>query len=678
MRRILIYLFCLVSALGLVLTNAAEGTDPCLVGWWKFDESSGDTAADSSGNENHGTLSTTNIKWTEDGRINGALNFKGADNYVVVPNSPTLNPTEEISIVAWLKPTWTGNNRIFQKGSGDNQYRLLREFGDNFVFHLAGLSNDKPGNIPCPSEGEWTHVAATYDGAAMRVYYNSKLVGEVATRGAINTSIGPLYIGTKYSGAHAGDEYRGIMDEVRLYSRALTETEVAVIYEGGTIDERIARNPDKVLREAYEDLQQFGNWRTNPEVKKEYAAEISEMLLIIGKAKEVNGASSEEVLKDYYSLTTQFPNSPYAIEALCEIVILDEQNGLEYVMNFLEKSGTTNRIISFYTGLIRSLMVRSDYAKVDKYVKLFIDKYTSSEKGLKIIARIMSSLSQIPGRGKLYEIIERRVTQDPNSVIRCALFRQRTLALSDDSNFDQFLEKAESVRRKFPRTGLATCATAVLADNQYQQSNFVSAFEAFKPGLFAENRSEPAIIEDISSIEVLYNVNTVRTQGIDLGKIYEALAKYCFSLNRNAVAVRCYRQSAKAKGYSLDAFESAASKITNYCNTTPENEIWFWKGLFAAEESDLMAAGLMYERFLKTDSTSILAARAYYDTARARMVLDQYSEAREAIAEAKRISPCETIIQLEQEINDTAHSLRRSRESYTNKKCKFSELLWSR
>ena len=653
MCRKLIYLFCLILALGLVLTSAAKGADLSLVGWWKFDEGSGDTAADSSGNENHGTLSATNIKWTEEGWINGALNFTGGDNYVVVPDSPTLNPTEEITIIAWLKPTWTGNSRILQKGSGDNQYRLLRESGDNLVFHLAGLSNDRLENIPCPSGGEWTHVAAIYDGAAMKVYYNSKLVGEMATSGAISTSTGPLYIGTKHPGAPAGDVYKGIMDEVRLYSRALTETEVAAIYAGGSIDERIARDPDKVLREAYEDLQQFGDWHTNPTVRREYAAEISEMLLIIGKAKEAKGTPSEEVLKDYYKLTTQFPNSPHAIEALCGIVILDEQNGLEYAMNFLEKSGTASRIIAFYAGLIRSFMVRSDYANVDKYVKLFIDKNASSEKGPKLMAQLMSSLGQVPRREQLYEIIERRVAQDPNSVIRCAVFRQCALALSGDRNFGRFLEKAESVRRRFPGTRLATCATAVLADNQYQQGNFVLAFEAFKPGLFAEHRSEFAIIEDISSIVMLYSVNTLRTQGIDLGKVYETLAKYCHSLSRNAVAVHCYKQSAKAKGSSLDAFDRAVSKVANYCNTTPENEIWFWKGLFAAEEGDLMAAGLMYERFLKTDATSILAARAYYDTARARMVLGQYSEARDAIAEAKRISPCEPIIQLEWELADS-------------------------
>ncbi len=668
MRRKLIYLFCLILVLGPVLTKAAEGTDPCLVGWWKFDESSGDTAADSSGNENHGSLSATNIKWTEEGWISGALNFIGADNYVVVPDSPTLNPAEEITITAWLKPTWAGNNRILQKGPMDNQYRLLREFGDNFVFHLSGLSNDRLEKIPCPSGGKWTHVAATYDGTSMKVYYDSKLVGEMATSGVLSTSTSPLYIGTKHPGALTGDVYKGIIDEVRLYSRALTETEVAVIYTGGTIDERIARNPDKVLGEANEDLQRLGDWRTNPKVKKEYSAEISEMLLIIGKAKEASDAPSGEILQAYNNLIKQFPNSPQAIEALCGIVILDEQNGLEYALNFLEKFGTASRMAAFYTGTIRSFMIRSDYANVDKYVKLFMDNHASSKKGPKLMARIMSSLGQVPRREQLYEIIERRVSQDPNSVIRCALFRQRAMALSGDGDFSRFLEKAESARRKFPGTRLAKCASAILADNQYQQGNFVSTIKVFKPELFAEHWSESAIIEDISSLVVLYNVNTLRTQGIDLGKLYESLAKYCYSLNRNAASVFCYRQSAKAKGFSLDAFERAASKVVKYCNTTAENEIWFWKGLFAAEDGDLMAAGLLYEKFLKTDTTSILAAKAYYDTARARMVLGQYSEARDAIAEVKRISPCESVIQLEWEIADPAPSLRGRREGSTNTK----------
>jgi tetratricopeptide (TPR) repeat protein len=258
------------------------------------------------------------------------------------------------------------------------------------------------------------------------------------------------------------------------------------------------------------------------------------------------------------------------------------------------------------------------------------------------------------------------VSKDPNSVIRCGLFRQLATAVSGNGNFSRFLEEAESVRRKFPGTRLAICASAILADNEYQQGNYVSAIKVFKAELFAEHRSESAIIEDISSLIVLYNVNTLRTQGIDSGKFYESLAKYCYSLNRNGASVFCYRQSAKAKGFSLDAFERAASKFTKYSNTTAENEIWFWKGLFAAEDGDLMSAGLLYEKFLKTDAMSILAARAYYDTARARMLLGQYAEASEAITEAKRISPCESVIQMEWEIADAAASLRGRRESSTN------------
>ena len=646
----LIHAIYLVLSLGLPLTGVASAASPDLVGWWKFDEGSGNTAADSSGNENHGTLSATNIEWTDEGWIDGALNFTGGDNYVAVPDSPTLNPTEEITIAAWLKPSWTANNRVLQKGPSDNQYRLLRDWGGKFVFHLAGVSNGRLECTPCPAVGEWTHVAATYDGAAMKVYYNSKLVGELAASGGISTCIDHLYIGNKHSGAPAGDGYKGIMDEVRLYSRALTEAEVAAIYAGAPIDERIARDPNKVLREAYEDIQQFGDWRTNPTVRTESADEISEMLLIIAKAKEAKDAPSQEVLKDYYELTTQFPDSPHTVEALCKIVMLDKQNGLEYAMNFLQKSGTVSRTIAFYAALIRDTLLRSDYANTEKYVKLFIDRHTSSKEGLKFMVQLMSSLEGVPRRERLYEIIEHSVAQNPDSAIRCAVFRQRALALSDSKNFNGLLEMAESVRQKFPETRLATCATAVLADHRYQQGNFVSALEAFKLGLLAKHRPEPAIIKDIDNTLTLYNAYTLRTQGIDSGKLYKALAEYFHRSGRYAVAVHCYRQSAKAKDFSLDVFERAASEIAKYCNTGPENEVWFWKGLLTAEEGDLMTAAFIYEHFLKVDDSSILAAKALHTLARAQMALGWYPEAKETVAKAKSISSCQPVIELEQEL----------------------------
>ena len=88
----------------------------------------------------------------------------------------------------------------------------MREFGKNSVFHLSGLSNGKLENIFFPSEGESTDIAATHDVAAMKVYYNSKLIDEVAASGTISTSISPLYIGTKYPGGPVSNEYEGIIE----------------------------------------------------------------------------------------------------------------------------------------------------------------------------------------------------------------------------------------------------------------------------------------------------------------------------------------------------------------------------------------------------------------------------------------------------------------------------------
>ncbi len=230
MCRKLIYLTSFICVLGLVNTSVVSGidldTDPALVGWWTFDEGTGDIAADSSSNGNDGTLHGP-VEWTTEGKIGGAMAFTGPYNYVLVQSSPELNPTKEITIAAWINPSWTGNNRILQKSTegSDTQYRLIKEGGNNIRFHIPPASNfEITGNIP--PQGEWTHLAATYDGSMIRVYYNGVVVGETAFSDDMSVTDGPLFIGNKWSQAPAGDEFNGIMDDVRIYSRALTQSEI--------------------------------------------------------------------------------------------------------------------------------------------------------------------------------------------------------------------------------------------------------------------------------------------------------------------------------------------------------------------------------------------------------------------------------------------------------------------
>jgi hypothetical protein len=70
----------------------------------------------------------------------------------------------------------------------------------------------------------------------------------------------------------------------------------------------------------------------------------------------------------------------------------------------------------------------------------------------------------------------------------------------------------------------------------------------------------------------------------------------------------------------------------------------------AAQEGDLMAAGMICERFLTADDSSIFAAKAFHTLAHTRMQLGRYVEAKEALMKAKSLSPCQSVIELEQEL----------------------------
>lgn len=200
-----------------------------LAAYWNFNEGQGSVAHDLSRRGNDAGLHGP-VSWAA-GHEGTALSFTGVGNYLLVENSPELNAAGAITIAAWINPTWTANNRVLQKGTNDNQYRLLKENGDNFVFDLAGVANGRLEHDKLPAPLEWTHVAATYDGSAMRLYYNATLVATHPASGLIHTTTDPLCIGSKRAGAPSSDEYSGLIDELRIYNRALTAGKVKALFD---------------------------------------------------------------------------------------------------------------------------------------------------------------------------------------------------------------------------------------------------------------------------------------------------------------------------------------------------------------------------------------------------------------------------------------------------------------
>ena len=218
-----------------ILLGQSEGAEEGLVGYWKFDEDSGDTAGDSSGHNNHGTLEG-DPQWVA-GKIGGALELNGVNDYVDCGADPSLDiTTGEITIAAWVKIDVFGDwDGIVTKGiTGPSTY-AMQMWSDGSLRCCIGCGGAPGGGLWDANTkmvaGEWLHVAYTYDGSTLRFYINGiKDSQEVAVLLQFQNNSESLTLGCDFEG---GDEYfDGVMDDVRVYNRGLTEEEIRQIMEG--------------------------------------------------------------------------------------------------------------------------------------------------------------------------------------------------------------------------------------------------------------------------------------------------------------------------------------------------------------------------------------------------------------------------------------------------------------
>jgi chitodextrinase len=207
-------------------TTGGGGPAPAgLVGAWGFSEGIGGTTADASGKGNVGTI--TGATWSTQGRYGNALSFNGAGNVVRVASAASLNLAGAMTLSAWIRPaaSQTGWRTIVQR---EADAYFLTSSSDAGALRPAGGGtfgssvNYVTGPTASPLNA-WTHVALTYDGANLRLFVNGAQVATRATTGAIQTVANPLWIGgnTPY-----GEYYQGLIDEVRVYSRALAAAEI--------------------------------------------------------------------------------------------------------------------------------------------------------------------------------------------------------------------------------------------------------------------------------------------------------------------------------------------------------------------------------------------------------------------------------------------------------------------
>jgi thiol-disulfide isomerase/thioredoxin len=195
-----------------------------LVGWWKFDETEGNTAVDSSDNGNDGILVGNPVWRPQGGKIGGALEFSGKGDYVKIANEHAFDITNQITISAWVNITsvpqeWTG---IVTKG--DTAWRMSTSFAKN-VFHFGVGPNDYLNGMTEVSAGQWHHVACVYDGKRMRIYVDGVLDVSIRQTGPIATNDFPVCIGENIE--LTGRCWHGLIDDVRIYNYALSENKIA-------------------------------------------------------------------------------------------------------------------------------------------------------------------------------------------------------------------------------------------------------------------------------------------------------------------------------------------------------------------------------------------------------------------------------------------------------------------
>ena len=230
---------CLSIALLLVVTPFAMSVGPTefldgLVVYHSYDEGKGAEAEDLSGNKHTGVID--NPKWVK-GKFGMALEFggQGSDAFVTVESTPELN-VDACTFMAWINAEhWDGVRQVVGKSvhggcGGRVQYGLFSE-GGTFKVRLETESGRVDVATDLPETEEFVHVAFTNDTDKVKIYYDGKEVVEGNTPGKLASNEDPWRIGQDCDRLQY--VFAGIIDEVRLWNRALSEDEINTFMDQG-------------------------------------------------------------------------------------------------------------------------------------------------------------------------------------------------------------------------------------------------------------------------------------------------------------------------------------------------------------------------------------------------------------------------------------------------------------
>jgi len=202
-----------------------------IIAWYPFTGNSNDISGNEHNGNSKGALLTSDFA----GNFNRAYYFNGGSQHIEVQNTSKLNVTNSISVSLWMKPILTADKELFlvSHGSWQNRWKVSITPTNQLRWTMNTLVGivDLDIDFPLHTDSIY-HVLVTYDGKNMAVYVNGQLNNFSVHSGSIRTTSLPLLIGQMLP-SDANYNFKGVLDDVRIYDYALSPVAVNQLFQGG-------------------------------------------------------------------------------------------------------------------------------------------------------------------------------------------------------------------------------------------------------------------------------------------------------------------------------------------------------------------------------------------------------------------------------------------------------------